>query len=102
MKCARRFLPRLRGRGTAEGGGGGGRLLDTIQNMLQIVVAQDVGGSDSHHSDLSGGEPAVTAFIVFRLLLVRVRHSIDLNREPSGRTIEIENVGTDRMLSAKS
>ena len=66
--------------------------------MLQSFAAQYLAGSNAQHFNVVVRKPTVAALIVPSLLLVIVRRTVDLDRKPRGGTIEIENVGPDRML----
>jgi hypothetical protein len=51
--------PPFTGRGTAEGGGGGGHSLNVRQYLLQVLIAKNIGGAYSEHSDAFGRKPAI-------------------------------------------
>jgi len=46
-------------------------------------------------------KPLITYFIAFTLLIMRMSFAIDFNAQLRLGTIEIEHVGTKRMLVAK-
>ena len=68
-----RFLPRNAGEGDhAKRGGGGGRLLDIVHDVRQVLVAQHFGSCNSQNIDASGRKPLIAALVVLVLLLVVV------------------------------
>jgi hypothetical protein len=91
----------LRGRGTAEGGGGGDRLRDARQDIFQALIIQNICRRNAKHSNSFSRQPTITAFIMLRLLLVIMQGPIYLNRQSGRRTIKIQNVWPNRMLAPK-
>jgi len=77
-------------------------LPDGLQNPFQRFISQHVGGAKSHHPNPLLHKPGLTPLIVLRLRGTIMGESVDLDREARRRAIEIENVGSDRMLSAKA
>ena len=61
------FLPRLRGRGTAEGGGRGGHLLDVIQHLRQAFVTHYIRGGNANDANLLCGKPAIPLLVMLGL-----------------------------------
>ena len=70
--------------------------------MLQRLVPQHVCRRDTKNSYSAVCQPTITLLIVPRLLFVVVRQTIDLNRKPHRRTIEIEDVRANRVLPPES
>jgi hypothetical protein len=92
------ILPRLRGRGTAEGGGGGGHTRDALQDILQTFIAQNIRRRNSHHSDVSCSKPIITSLIVSRLIGASVRCAINFDCQLGSGAKEVQNIWAYRVL----
>jgi len=88
-----------RGRGTAEGGGGGGRVGNSSQNRLDIAILQDILCRNSQYADAAFREPSVATAVVSATQFMT--DAVNFDCEPHGRAVEIENVRIFGMLSAK-
>ena len=92
----------LRGRGTAEGGGGGYSAdTDHCSNMPKnaFEIFQNVIGGDSQCPDALALEPLITKIILFWPVSSAMRFAVDFNRKAGGGTKEIENIGAGRVLT---
>ena len=58
-------------------------------------------GPKPDHPNALSCQPSVAADIPTRLILLTVNLSIDLHRQPRGGAVEVEDVGSDRMLAPK-
>jgi hypothetical protein len=47
------------------------------------------------------GQSHIADFVLFVTILRRVRPAVDLDRQVSGRTVEVEHIRTYRMLAAE-
>jgi hypothetical protein len=97
------FLPRYAGGGgeRKRAGGGGGSTFDGEQNLFQFLVSQHVPGTNAEDPYPLLRKPHPTALVMGRLARGVVRQPIHLNGQPCGRTIEIKNAGSERVLPAK-
>jgi hypothetical protein len=72
---------------------------DPLQNRIWIV--QQRFGGNAERFDCSRSQPIITHGIPLRPVAERVRFSINLNRQPSVTTEEVEDVRTGRVLAAE-
>jgi hypothetical protein len=63
-----------------------------------LEIVQDLTGRDPKSEDASTSQPSVTTSILLRLITASMRLTINLDAELGGVTIEVECVGTRRML----
>ena len=75
---------------------------DVEQNPFQSLVAQHVASADAQDRYRSSCQPCLTTLILPLLRGGIVCEPIHLNCQPHRRTIEIEDVGSDRVLPAKA
>jgi hypothetical protein len=96
--------PAARGRWRAKlaGGGAGGGSFDVKENPFESLIAQDVADADAQDHYPSLRKPCLTTLIVAHPSSGVVREPIHLNRQTGRRTIEVENVRSDRVLPAKA
>jgi hypothetical protein len=80
-----------------EGGGGAQGTAYGFQHASSIVQHDFV--AEAQHSQLASGKVIVAFPVVFHLILVN--YSVNLNREPTGGTVEIHDVWPDRLLTPK-
>jgi hypothetical protein len=72
---------------------------DGVRRFINAAI--QIRSRYSHHRNSALLEPQVAAFITQRLIAHIVADPIDLNGEMGFRTIKIEYVWADRMLTAK-
>ena len=77
-------------------------MLDVEKNSFQTIVLQYVFGEDTQDGHAALGEPCRPTLVASELGIDIMHRSIHFDRQPRGRTIKIQNVRSDRMLSAKA
>jgi hypothetical protein len=73
-----------------------------MKNPFQALVPQHVGGADTHHRDPISPKPCLSPFVVAHLGSRIMREPIYINRQTRVGTVEIQNVGADRVLPTKA
>jgi hypothetical protein len=56
---------------------------------------------NTEHLDATSRQPSIPLPVAPQPVRAVVRQSVHFQREPNGGTVEIQNVGTDRVLPAK-
>ena len=84
------------------GGGDASRSFDANKNPFQSLIPQHVAGADAQDHYPPSRKPCLAMLIVARPRSGVVRESIHLNCQSGRRTIKIENIGSDRVLPAKT
>jgi hypothetical protein len=102
MKATQHILPRSRGRGTGEAGGGGRRKLDPREHPVESLRVQHIMDHYTQYADALFLEPAGSTLITLGRGSKVVRTSIHFDAEPRRRAVKIEDVVTDRMLTAEA
>jgi len=82
--------------------GPGNRSFDAKQNPFQPFVAQHVTGADATDRDAALCKPCLTTLVVPRRRGSIVYEPVHLDCQTGRRTIEIEDVRSDRVLPAKA
>jgi len=68
----------------------------------RIHVGQHISSGDAKHENALRLKPCRSPFVMNHAVWLAVALAIDLDGQPRIVTIEIQNVGADRMLSAKA
>ncbi len=83
-------------------GGGAGSFGDHPQGAIETVIIEDVCRSEPEDFDSTFIQPCIPASVVRGSLGEVMRGAVDFNGQLGRSTIEIESVGTYRMLPAES
>ena len=75
---------------------------DLAEQVRQGFVVQHGGCREAEHPHAARREPVIPRAVVRRLTWMSMALAVDLHRQLRLRTIEIQNVGADRMLTAKA
>src|SRR5205814_1429773 len=78
------------------------RMFNNEENSFQRLIRQYIAGANAHHPDALFGKPCPTPLIVAHHSGAIMRAAIHLDRQPDSRTVEIQNVRSDGVLSAKA
>jgi len=98
-------LPSLQRRGGCRFGRRGGSLTpaeilpNPMQNIFQLVEDQFI--LESYHPDSKVLKEQFPFVVIFPGCIIKMNFSIQLDAEPLGRTVKIQNVCADAVLSAK-
>lgn len=96
-------LPRLRGRGTTMWWRGRCSILNVADQALSdaVRVRQNIRGGNSDNSHALTSKISVPACVALWSILEVMGLSVDLKAKSARWAVEIEHVGTDRMLAAE-
>ena len=67
-----------------------------------IRIIENVPGGNTQHFDALANQPLGPRFIALWPITHVMSDAVDFNREPCGRAVEVEHVGTDRVLPAET
>jgi hypothetical protein len=67
-----------------------------------VDTSRDFSSRNTHNGDAVLLEPRIALFVVLRPITHIMARPIDLNRETSFRTVEVQHIRADRMLPAKN
>jgi hypothetical protein len=68
---------------------------------LQCLIAEYLGGRNPQNGNAPPGKPRIATLVARGPNGVIVRQPIDLDSQPRGSTIKIEDIRPNRMLTAK-
>lgn len=76
-----------------------GNCHDVLNNALKVI--QHIARRIAQHACFLRHQPLVARFVTRRPITKTVVFAIDFNREPSGSTVEVKDIGSCRVLPAK-
>ena len=99
----RRLIPprSSRGRGTPKGWRGRPLQRSSASTPDNVSSVQHVRRRETHRPDTRALQPPIALQIVPQLVRMDMGGPVDLDRQPRRRTVEIQDIGPNRVLTAK-